>query len=203
VNTFPGNVYRIMTSHTDQNPVASFSLKSTAVQFRVRACSDATIDLLGDHSNQTSVAYRIVMASNQNNESRLYRIRNGQSELLQHMLTPGLLQCDALVSFWIETNQTGKIAVGQGSTFGQSVFLNFVDPESMSSRGLSFSSSYGDADWEIPVAHGNYCGCLLVLAYQFHLETSQLSSGMFRPLNASLIHAKIKTLLKISAYPAI
>lgn len=162
-----GNVYRVMTDDTNQHPVASFGLKSTALQFRVRACSDAAINMMMDHTNQSSVAYRIVLAESQNNESRLYKIRNGQAELLQQMPTPGLLQCDALVHFWIETNRTGKIAVGQGSTFGQSLFLNFVDPESLSSRGLSLSSSNGDADWEIPTEQGNFFDSVFACEFRF------------------------------------
>jgi hypothetical protein len=161
-----GNVYRVMTDVTHQHPVASFGLKSTSLQFRVRACSDATIDLMTDHTNQSSTAYRIVLAASQNNESRLYKFHNGQAEVLQQMPTPGLLQCDALIHFWIETNRTGKIAVGQGSTFGQSLFLNFVDLDSLSSRGLSVSSSSGDADWEIPVEQGKLL-CLFSSLFRF------------------------------------
>lgn len=150
-----GNVYRVLTTTGDAEPVASFSLRNTGLRFRLRACSQVTVNLVADHYTQSSVTYQVVLAATQNTESKLYKIRNGQGELLQQASTPNLVQCDAIIHFWIETSVSGRIAVGQSYVSGQSAFLSHTDPFPLPIHGVMMSSADGDADWEIPTDLGN------------------------------------------------
>ena len=88
-----------------KDPIHRFhiSFEKRSLQFRVKACSSAVVELTENLGMIETMQYQFIIGDNENTVTKLYCANctgNGVS-LLAEAPTPYILNCDSYRSFWI------------------------------------------------------------------------------------------------------
>ena len=132
-----GQSVLVHTREDDPSQIApdiwmEFEPRQTDVMFKVRACSNAFIELTENRWTTGEVfGYEIVLGKEANTISSISRIGFGESGRLE-VTTPDVLYCEDFQYFWISW-KGGHVEVGRGNHVGMGRFMDMAydNPDSI------------------------------------------------------------------------
>ena len=146
------------------------------LSFDITSCAGALVGFSSDMGNMQN-GYEALIGYNDNSQTVLREIKNGQSSTLVSKETPGALQCNKVKDYWINFKHPLKtLEVGSGKPLG-GAFINTTieDNAFMPVRAVTFSSTNNHQAWwdverrqcEYDLQKANNCWqhCLIVLLH--------------------------------------
>ena len=188
---FAENSFRLKTPQDANFFSNSLALNKPYFFFRIRACREVAIELLGSPGVHSTVNYYFVFGASDNTKGELYKNVAGSFQQVQSSDWDSFLMCDTVKLFWIaaETREDGSLGLeaGEGRLLHNNTILKYTDPEPMSVLAVSLSSSrttQGTADWEFAEDSGLCRHMSLYLTYT--ISNISRHNLRYRPLLVSM-----------------
>lgn len=146
----------MLRTPNDGSALVSIRPAENSLQFRLRSCSDARVDLLSHSSNVSAVSYYFDIGISSDSSTVLYKWIDGAFRMLMTRVTPGVLSCDVMRDYWVAFNVDNMFVFGTGKNM-EHTLLTYTDVTPATVHALSLKSSNKDnedAEWEFLKSQG-------------------------------------------------